>query len=78
MAEMATTSELREMSDEQLVAEINETQKQLFKTRFQGSTEKLEAPSDLRKLRRKIARVKTIQQERHHKLIAVQLEIKPN
>ena len=61
---MATVSEVREMSDEQLAAELKETQRELFRLRFQASTEKLEAPSQLKKLRRNIARIMTIQRER--------------
>ena len=61
---MATASEYREMSDEQLTAELNQTQQELFKLRFQAATEKLDAPSNLRKLRRSIARIKTIQGQR--------------
>jgi large subunit ribosomal protein L29 len=61
---MATSKEYREMSDEQLGTELTQTQKDLFKLRFQASTEKLDAPSNLKKLRREIARIKTIQRER--------------
>lgn len=56
--------ELREMNDEQLAVEIEQTQQELFRLRFQASTEKLDAPSNLKKLRRRIARLKTIQRER--------------
>jgi large subunit ribosomal protein L29 len=61
---MASASEYREMSDEQLVAELTQTQQELFKLRFQAATEKLDAPSNLKKLRRSIARIKTIQRQR--------------
>jgi large subunit ribosomal protein L29 len=62
---MATTAaEYREMSDEQLEAELKQTQKELFRLRFQASTEKLDAPSNLRKLRRLIARINTVRRER--------------
>lgn len=61
---MAKAGELREMSDEQLGAELKQTQQDLFKLRFQAATEKLDAPSNLKKLRRDIARIKTIQQQR--------------
>jgi len=67
---MATTSkEYREMSDEQLGTELTQTQKDLFKLRFQASTEKLDAPSNLRKLRRSIARINTIRRERELKAV---------
>ena len=58
------SSELREMSDEQLVHELRETQDELFKLRFQAATERLDAPSAMSRLRRTVARIKTIQKER--------------
>jgi large subunit ribosomal protein L29 len=61
---MATAAEIREMSDEQLDAELKQTQQELFRLRFQAATEKLDAPSNLRKLRRSIARIKTVLRER--------------
>ena len=61
---MTKTGEFREMSDEQLRHELRETRQELFRLRFQGSSERLDAPSNLRKLRREIARIKTIQRER--------------
>jgi large subunit ribosomal protein L29 len=64
---MATSKEYREMSDEQLGTELTQTQKDLFKLRFQASTEKLDAPSNLKKLRRSIARISTIRRERELK-----------
>ncbi len=64
---MTTSKEYREMSDEQLGTELAQTQKDLFKLRFQASTEKLDAPSNLKKLRRSIARINTIRRERELK-----------
>jgi len=61
---MSKAKELREMNDEQLSAELTQTQRELFQLRFQASTEKLDAPSNLTRLRRSIARMKTIQRER--------------
>jgi large subunit ribosomal protein L29 len=52
------------MSSEQLHFTLTEAQKELFRLRFQAATEKLDAPSNLRKLRREIARIYTIQGER--------------
>lgn len=57
-------AELREMSDDQLEHELRETQQGLFRLRFQSATERLDAPSTLKKLRQVIARIKTIQRER--------------
>ncbi len=57
-------TELREMNDDQLEHELRETQQSLFRLRFQSATERLDAPSALKKLRHTIARIKTIQRER--------------
>ena len=57
-------NELREMSDEQLRLTLKEAADGYFRLRTQGQTERLDAPSELRKSRRLVARVKTIQRER--------------
>ncbi len=57
-------SEYREMSDDQLRHELLQTEKDLFRLRFQAATEKLDAPSNLRKLRQQIARINTVLRER--------------
>lgn len=64
---MTKAQELREMSDEQLGLTLKETAENLFRMRIQSQTERLDAPSELRKQRRLIARVKTIQTERARK-----------
>ena len=61
---MAKATELREMSDEQLGLTLKEAAENLFRMRVQAQTERLNASSELRKQRRLIARVKTIQTER--------------
>jgi large subunit ribosomal protein L29 len=61
---MSTAAELREMNDEQLVFALRDTRDELFRLRFQAATERLDAPGNLRRLRRDIARVLTIQRER--------------
>ena len=61
---MTKASELREMSDEQLRLTLKEAAENLFRLRIKAQTERLDAPSELRKQRRLIARVKTIQTER--------------
>lgn len=66
---MSKASALREMSDEQLVHELNEAQQSLFRIRFQSATERNDTPSNVRRIRRDIARLKTIQRERE--LVAV-------
>ncbi len=61
---MTKAAELREMSDEQLALTLKDTQEQLFRRRVQSQTERLDAPSELKKCRRLIARILTIQNER--------------
>jgi large subunit ribosomal protein L29 len=62
---MATnTKDLRGMSDEQLGLTLKDTEKHLFQLRFQSATDRLETPSEMRKARRDIARIKTVQRER--------------
>ncbi len=61
---MTKATELREMSDEQLGLTLKETVENLFRMRIQSQTERLDAPSELRKTRRLVARVKTIQTQR--------------
>ncbi|MBI1903973.1 MAG: 50S ribosomal protein L29 [Planctomycetia bacterium] len=56
--------ELRDMSDEQLELTLKETLGNLFRMRIKAQTERLDAPSELRKHRRLIARIRTIQTQR--------------
>jgi len=58
------TTEYRGMSDEQLALSLKDLVKNLFHLRFQSATERLETPSEIRKAKREIARLKTIQRER--------------
>ena len=61
------TAEYREMSDEQLELTRKEVIKNLFHLRFQSATERLETPSEIRKAKRELARILTIQRERQLK-----------
>lgn len=61
---MAKAKELRDMSDEQLDLTVKEAADKLFRAHVQRQTERLDAPTELRRHRRLIARVKTIQTER--------------
>jgi ribosomal protein L29 len=58
------TDELCDMSDEQLTLTLNDTVENLFRLRMQAQTERLDAPSELRRNRRLVARIKTIQRQR--------------
>jgi large subunit ribosomal protein L29 len=56
--------ELRSLSDDQLVDNLREAVKDLFGVRFRAAAEKNNAPSSLREMRKRIARIKTLQRER--------------
>ena len=57
---MSKPAELRDQTDEQLELLVKEVQHNLFRLRLQSETERLEAPSEIIKAKREIARVKTI------------------
>ena len=65
---MTRASELREMSDEQLELTAKEAAERLFRLRFQAEAERLDVPSEIRKSRRLIARIRTIQTQRDRAL----------
>jgi large subunit ribosomal protein L29 len=56
--------EIREMSQEQIVQELEALERKVFELRTQAETEELQVPSELRKARRNIARMRTILRER--------------
>ena len=58
------TADLRTLTDEALALQLKETVKNLFHLRFQSATERLETPSEIRKARKEVARIKTIQRQR--------------
>ncbi len=64
---MHKPKELREMSDEHLQLTLKDAEKGLFRLRLQSQTERLDAPSELMKSRRLIARIKTEQRQREQK-----------
>lgn len=57
--------QIREKSDGELVQLRDDLQEELFNLRFQLSSRQLENPLRIRSVRRDLARVKTIMQERH-------------
>ena len=57
---MSKPAELREQTDEQLELSLKEVQNNLFRLRLQSETERLEAPSEIVKAKREVARIKTI------------------
>ena len=58
------TAEYRSMSPEELANMLKGVQKNLFDLRFQSATDRLETPSQIRKARREIARIKTVQRQK--------------
>jgi len=67
---MAKITELRDMSDEQIELTLKEANENLFRLRIKQQTEKLDAPSELRRNRRLVARIKTLQTQREKKTVA--------
>ena len=60
----AKLKEIRDRSGDDLVKELAGKARHMFDLRSQAVTEKLEDPSQLRKTRKEIARIKTILRER--------------
>ena len=56
--------EMRALGPEQLELHLKDTIKNLFHLRVQSATERLETPSEIRKARKDVARIKTVQRER--------------
>ena len=67
---MADIADLRTKTDDQLNAELTELKREQFNLRFQAATNQLEAPSRIRQVRRTIAQIKTLQNERAAKTAA--------
>jgi len=59
-----TASELRELTDEELVLRVREAKEELFNLRFQMATGQLDNNQRLRTVRHDIARVYTVMRER--------------
>ena len=60
-------SKVREMSSEELVKELDELKKELFKLRFSLATNGLDNPLKIKEVKKDIARIKTILREREIK-----------
>jgi len=61
---MPKISDLKARSDDQLSEQIGELKREQFNLRFQAATNQLEKPSRVREVRRTIAQIKTLQNER--------------
>ena len=56
--------EIRDLSNEEILAKIEEYKEELFNLRLSQATGNLEKPSRIRELRKSVARMKTILRER--------------
>ena len=56
--------EVRDLTSDELNERIGQNQEELFRLRFRGATQQLENPALIRKLRRDVARMKTILRQR--------------
>jgi large subunit ribosomal protein L29 len=60
-------SEMRDMTQEELLKELSELKSELFKLRFQLVTNQLENPMKLKDVKKQIAQIKTVIREREIK-----------
>ena len=61
---MAQIDDLKTRSDDQLNEQMAELKREQFNLRFQAATNQLEKPSRIREVRRTIAQIRTLQNER--------------
>jgi large subunit ribosomal protein L29 len=61
---MARKDDLNVKTDDQLQTQLTELKREQFNLRFQSATNQLEKPSRVREVRRTIARIKTLQNQR--------------
>ena len=65
MAKTSTAADLRGLSRDELNAKVKEVKEELFNLRFAAATGQLESHARLREVRKDIARVYTVLQERN-------------
>ncbi|MET0519885.1 MAG: 50S ribosomal protein L29 [Burkholderiaceae bacterium] len=63
----ANMDDLRVKTEDQLSGDLAELKREAFNLRFQAATNQLERPARIREVRRDIARIKTLQNERSAK-----------
>ena len=61
---MAKKENLVVKTDDQLATQLSDLKREQFNLRFQAATNQLEKPSRVREVRRTIARIRTLQNER--------------
>ncbi|MBY0546547.1 MAG: 50S ribosomal protein L29 [Candidatus Obscuribacterales bacterium] len=57
--------EMRDLSTEDITAKVIEARKEIIELRFQLAARKLESPANIRKAKKRLARLLTIQTEKH-------------
>lgn len=70
MATKNIIEDLRAKTDDQLASDLVELKREQFNLRFQAATNQLEAPSRIREVRRTIAKIKTLQNQRAASAVA--------
>ena len=70
MAKTSTAADLRGLSRDELNAKVKEYKEELFNLRFAAATGQLETHGRLREVRKDIARVYTVLQERNLGIVA--------
>ncbi len=75
MAAGTKAAELRELSEEELIARLREAKAELFNLRVQAATGQLDNNRRLQVIRREIARIYTIMRERELGLSAAPTEV---
>ena len=61
---MVVLDDLKQKTDDQLQQQLGDLKREQFNLRFQSATNQLEKPSRVKEVRRTIARIKTLQNER--------------
>ena len=61
---MAAIDDLKVKTDDQLQQQLIELKREQFNLRFQAATNQLEKPTRVREVRRTIAQIKTLQNQR--------------
>jgi len=61
---MAAIDDLKVKTDDQLQQQLADLKREQFNLRFQSATNQLEKPSRVREVRRTIARIRTLQNQR--------------
>ena len=67
VVKLMKNSEIRELTNEEILKKIDEYKEELFNLRFSQATGNLEKPSRIKELRKLVARMKTILRERELK-----------